>query len=405
MTRDELFNRLKCEPIINTHSHHLPDEYHQKLNLENVLRNSYVNWCGKPIPSSCSKSEITLFLNTVRSRSFFVWLEKALMELYGIDEHLSADTWDVYSLAIQKAHEDGNRHIKILRDKCNYKSIFLDTYWNPGDDNNHPEIFKPVYRVDSIFYGYNRTAKDHDGNNFQVLQNQAITDICEYTGLIEKVLREKKQAGYTVLKCAIAYDRSLHFEPATKEKARKAMRENPDAEDIKAFQDYVFDRILKIAAELSMAVQIHTGLGLMIDSNAMHLKPIIERNPETTFWLMHGSYPWSGDIAGLTYTYPNVWADLCWLPLLSPTAAQRLLHELIDVCNADRIVWGCDTWTSEESYGARLAFLNVLSRVLSERMEAGLMHEFDAIQYARMIMHENASKYLNVDRTWTIPIH
>ena len=75
------------------------------------------------------------------------------------------------------------------------------------------------------------------------------------------------------------------------------------------------------------------------------------------------------DIAGLAHVYSNVWADLCWLPLISPTAAHRLMHELIDVCNTDRVVWGCDTWTSEESYGARLAFLEVLSQVLYERVE------------------------------------
>jgi len=106
---------------------------------------------------------------------------------------------------------------------------------------------------------------------------------------------------------------------------------------------------------------------------------------------MHGSYPWTSDIAGLTHAYPNVWADLCWLPLISPTAAQSLMHELIDVCNADRLVWGCDTWTSEESYGARLAFLEVLSQVLYERIEKGMMCERDAIRYAKGIMHDNAA--------------
>lgn len=143
-----------------------------------------------------------------------------------------------------------------------------------------------------------------------------------------------------------------------------------------------------------MPIQIHTGLGLMDGSNAMQLQPLIARNPETTFWLMHGSYPWIKDIAGLTHAYPNVWADLSWLPLISSAAAQSLMHELIDVCNADRVVWGCDTWTSEESYGVRLAFLEVLSQVLSVRIEAGLMRECDAISYAKAIMHDNAAKIL-----------
>jgi len=392
MTQKDIFLRLQKEPIINSHSHHLQDKDHQILNLENLLSNSYVNWCAKSIPSkSSSKDEITKFLNAVRNRSYFVWLEKALMSLYSIDEHLDADNWDVYDQAIRKAHEDENWHLKILHDKCNYEAVFLDAFWKPGDNNNHPVIFRPAYRINSIFYGYNMEAKDHNGNNFQVEQNQSITDICEYIELIDKAIREKKQAGCTTLKCALAYDRPLSFEAGTKEKAQKAMKENADENDIKAFQDYVFHKICKIAAELSMPVQIHTGLGLMSGSSAMELQPLISRNPETTFWLMHGSYPWTSDIAGLTHAYPNVWADLCWLPLISPTAAQSLMHELIDVCNADRLVWGCDTWTSEESYGARLAFLEVLSQVLYERIEKGMMCERDAIRYAKGIMHDNAA--------------
>lgn len=106
------------------------------LNLENVLRNSYVNWCAKPIPSIQTKEEITVFLNAVRNRSYYVWLEKALMALYSIDEHLNADNWDVYDQAIRKSHEDENWHLKILHDKCNYEAVFLDAFWKPGDDNH-----------------------------------------------------------------------------------------------------------------------------------------------------------------------------------------------------------------------------------------------------------------------------
>lgn len=121
---------------------------------------------------------------------------------------------------------------------------------------------------------------------------------------------------------------------------------------------------------------------------------LIAANPSTTFWLMHGSYPWTADIAGLAHLYSNVWADLCWLPLISPTAAHRLINELIDVCNSDRVVWGCDTWTGEESYGARMAFIEVLCKVLHERVEAKLMYESDAIRYAKAVLYDNAAKWL-----------
>lgn len=381
-------------PIINTHSHHLSDGEIKDFDLRKLLSNSYVSWCGKPIPDGRSKSEITSWLDAIRTRSYFVWLEKSLMELYSIDTPLSFDTWEIYNTAIINAHKDLKWHLDILKTKCNYKTIFLDTYWKPGDDNGHTDIFIPAYRINSIFYGYNQYAKDHNGNNIQLTHGVDIGDITEYIDFIYTLLKNKKKSGAVTLKCALAYDRSLLFYKGNKTKAQTAMRENPTDDEIAAFQDYLFDMICEFAAELSMPIQIHTGLGLMNGSNAMQLQSLISRNPSTTFWLMHGSYPWTSDIAGLVHSYANVWADLCWLPLISSTATHRLLNELIDVCDSDRVVWGCDTWTSEESYGARMAFIQVLSNVLHERVQAKLMYESDAIRFAKGILHDNAARWL-----------
>lgn len=394
MTKSEMYRIIEKEQLVSSHSHHLPDEKHAALGLSEVLQNSYVGWCGRPIPSGEEKEGITAWLDTVRSRSYFVWLERALMELYGVNERLSADNWNVFDNAIRKAHKDKSWHLRILKEACHYEAILFDAYWSPGDDSGHSELFKPAYRVNSIFFGYDDKATDHNGNNFQVMQGCKTRDIDEYTDLISRTLREKQQAGCVVLKCALAYDRSLAFGYSTKEQAQRAMNDNPDACQIEAFQNYVFDCICETAAKLDMPIQIHTGLGLMVGSNAMQLQPLIARHPQTTFWLMHGSYPWTSDIAGLAHAYHNVWADICWLPLISPTSAHRLIHELIDVCNADRIVWGCDTWTSEESYGARLAFLDVLSRVLTERVGSGMMSTCDAQRCAKAIMHDNAAKVI-----------
>lgn len=394
MDRMKFYAAAQSIPVIDTHSHHLPDGDHPALDLAGVFRNSYLNWCGVPIPSGESKEEITRWLGAVGTRSYFVWLERALMELYRIGEPLHAGSWDAYDAAIRKAHQDKDWHLKILKHNCRYEAVLLDAYWSPGDNAGHPDLFKPAYRVNSIFYGYDDKAVDHNDHNFQVTLGIRTRDIEEYTHLIKRTLCEKKEAGCSVLKCALAYDRSLCFGSGTKEQAQRAMLDHPDARDIEMFQNYVFDCVCETAAELRMPVQIHTGLGLMDRSNAMQLQPLIARHPQTTFWLMHGSYPWTNDIAGLVHAYPNVWADLCWLPLLSPTAAHRLMHELIDVCNVDRVVWGCDTWTSEESYGARLAFLDVLSHVLTERVGSGMMREPDALRYAEAVLHDNAANAL-----------
>jgi len=63
-----------------------------------------------------------------------------------------------------------------------------------------------------------------------------------------------------------------------------------------------------------------------------------------------------------------VYPDLCWLPIISTSAAERMLHEIIEVGTSNKACWGCDTWTSEESYGALLAMQHVLAKVLSQKI-------------------------------------
>ena len=393
MNKEQLLDIFRHEKILSSHSHHLPDADHRSLNLQGVLEHSYVSWCTPSVPDGSNRAEVEKWLNAVRTRSYFVSLEKALMHLYRVPDRLNFDNWSLFDRAIRETHADPDWHLKLLK-RCRYETILLDAFWKPGDDNGHPEIFRPAFRVNSFFFGYNRETPDHNGNNAQLLYSLNPRDLDEYLAFLDAELERRRNAGSPLIKCALAYDRSLCFGSVSKDKARKAMQDNPSSDDIAAFQNYLFHHICERSAALDMPMQIHTGLGLMDNSRAMSLQNAIASHPETRFILMHGSYPWTADIAGLTHVFPNVWADLCWLPLISTAAAHRFLHELIDVCNADRIIWGCDTWTAEESYGARSTFLNLLAQVCMERMDADLMDDSDALRLGRNILYNNLKALL-----------
>ena len=120
----------------------------------------------------------------------------------------------------------------------------------------------------------------------------------------------------------------------------------------------------------------------MNGTNAINMLNIIKKHPETRFVLFHGSYPWIDDIMGLLHVLPNVYPDICWLPIISPSAAEHALHQLIEVGTADKVCWGCDTWTSEESYGARLAVNMVLENVLTKKIKTGILMSGDAVNIA-----------------------
>ena len=72
-------------------------------------------------------------------------------------------------------------------------------------------------------------------------------------------------------------------------------------------------------------------------------------------------------------------------------AAVEALHEYIEIAQSiDRISWGSDTWTSEEAYGALLAYEHVVASVLAEKVTAGYINFRDAETIAEKLMYKNA---------------
>src|SRR5512136_1355887 len=79
--RAEFSSYAENRSKISTHCHQLPGRELQAFDLETLLRNSYVNWCGVSWGNSLESRQA--FLSKVRLNSYFVWLEKSLLRLYG----------------------------------------------------------------------------------------------------------------------------------------------------------------------------------------------------------------------------------------------------------------------------------------------------------------------------------
>ncbi len=87
--------------------------------------------------------------------------------------------------------------------------------------------------------------------------------------------------------------------------------------------------------------------------------------------------------------FPNVSPDLSMLPIVSTRASIAMLHDLIERSTSDRITWGCDTWTPEESYGALLAFRHILATSLAEKISEGYITREDAVLLIKRILFDN----------------
>ena len=387
---------LESLEIISCHEHHLIPEEGKSVTLEYILQNSYVGWCGEEPGSSGPEKD--LYLEKVGTNSYYRWLLFGLQRLYGFTGEIDAENWENISSHIGKKHASPEWYFTILRKYGNISRAILDAYWDPGSDNGHPESYSPTYRINALVMSHNREAKDHNGNNaWDLFAPYGIkpTSFSEYLEAVEALLAVKKNEGCVALKSALAYDRTLAFACPNKEDAEAVFDTTVDmhSTEARAFQDYMFHFILEQAGTLGLPVQCHVGLGKLQGSNPMNLLPMIERYPRNKFVLFHGGYPWVHEIGGLLHNCDNVYADLVWLPLISPTAAIRGLHEWIEVARtSEKITWGGDCWTPEETYGAVLALRHVVARVLSEKITEGYFGYRRAFELARQIFSKNACR-------------
>lgn len=386
------------DKIINTHCHHGRDEQFGQVDLDFILRSSYVGWAGVDFDSSSESRE--QYLEKVRFKSYFKWLEKSLMELYGMGEPISSRNWNEYSSRIKSAHSVGNRHMELLTRDCGYEQIIQDAWWHPGDDNGHPDIFNPAFRIDPFLFAWDVNFKNHDGWSFSDFFSLETDDPEELVRLAAEEISRRKASGAVALKSAVAYERGIDFEQATREQAATALKKGSGASpgEVKAFQDYMFREICRLAGEKDIPFQVHTGLGQLDRTNPMRLKPLVEEFDKTKFVIFHGGYPWIQDTMALLHNYPNVYPDLCWMPLLSMKAAEIALHQYIEVGLSDRVCWGCDTWTGEESYGARLAFIELLNKVLGDKVDDRYLSERDAEILRSNFMYKNARSLYGFER-------
>jgi predicted TIM-barrel fold metal-dependent hydrolase len=200
------------------------------------------------------------------------------------------------------------------------------------------------------------------------------------------------------LKNALAYDRVLDFDDVDERSARQAWgKQNPTPAEQKAFGDVVVDWLYRLAGERDVPVQMHLGSGQIRGSHPLKAAGLIERHPNTRFLLMHLAYPWSGDLLGLALVYRNIWVDLTWSWLLSPTRFKHALHEAIEVLpDESRLMLGGDNWHVEETYGTLTFARKLISEVLAEKIAADYFGPAHAQRLARKILHDNAAAFFRV---------
>ncbi len=316
----------------------------------------------------------------------------AVRDLFGIED-LNRETYVPLSKAIADSRRPGwYRH--VMKEKANIAVAVTDSQMTDVDG----EIFAPVMRLDH-FIGVRSRA------DLAFLERESGTVIHSLDDLVRamRVVLEKYVAGGVVgIKSGLAYERTLQYDKVTRNEAETVFNriaghlgEGPSWREAKPLQDYMMHQIIRATIEAGLPMQIHTGLqegneNIITNANPTHLVNLFVEYREAKFDLFHGGYPYIHEWATLAKNFANVYADMAWVHIISPSIGRSLLHELIETVPGNKIMaCGGDAVTVEMAYGHARMAREVVARVLVEKVEEGYLTEDEAIRLAGKMLRDN----------------
>lgn len=408
-------------PILDVHEHHIPAVYlAEQVNLLTLFQQSYAGWTIErpyPLPSENTEEAplepslptvnweaLTPFLEERGSNHFVRNLASGILSLHGEPDwtEITRDNWEALNDRILQSRKHSNFQADAL--KCaKVEGVITDDYTNPLLDARKEldASYQSVMRINAFALGWHPQARDHNGNSAAKLLKSAGMEpstFDEYLEALSLLAEQMQSRGQVAFKNALAYDRTIAFEPPDLVLARRAWGNiNPTEEERLAFGDYVVDHFCKLAAKMDIPVQTHLGTAIVRGSHPMHMASLVERHPGTRFLLMHLAYPWSRDLLGMAFVYRNIWIDLTWSWLLSPSHFKMAFHEAIEILpDEGRMMLGGDNWHVEETCGTLKTFRHLLVQTFEEKIASGYFSEREAIRLGQRILHSNARQFFKL---------
>lgn len=169
-----------------------------------------------------------------------------------------------------------------------------------------------------------------------------VTSLDEYLEACREIFKGYKRFGAVAFKDQTAYTRTLDYGNPTRAQAEAVFNwfmEDPRRsagypDGVKHLDDYLFHEFMRMARDLELPVQIHTGhmAGIRNDiakANAIGLTRVLELHRDVRFDLFHANWPYAGEILYLCKNYPNVALDFCWANIIDPLYCQNLFRQAL----------------------------------------------------------------------------
>jgi predicted TIM-barrel fold metal-dependent hydrolase len=412
-----LLERARQMMIFDTHEHIIPEDARLKSKVDVFLLLSHYtdfdllsagmspqavkNLQNHDLSREDRWKELAPYWARTRTTGYARCMLIAARDLFGVED-INSETYLTLSDRMAAANRPG-WYQTVLKEKARIEGAVLDDIAATNGESLHPDprFFKLVARFDYFLICSQRKDLEH----LEKVTGVAVPSLAGMEKALEAAVEKRLQEGAVGFKCAAAYFRTLQFDDVSRSDAERAFDSlfgSPAADSgpalaslQKQLGDYMMHKLMQHAAERHLPVQIHTGSLLgsqypVARTNPAHLTNLLPKYPPVRFALFHGGYPYTSEFAAIAKNVPNVYADLCWLHILAPGQAKKLLSELIETVPANKILgFGGDFLHVEGAYGHAQMARAVTAEVLAEKVEQGYLKEEEAANLLERILHQN----------------
>lgn len=421
----ELLPEIARIPLADTHEHLLPEpEY---LKTKNDFFNLFFpHYASSDLISAGMNTKTLEYLRTgddpvekkwknfsaywrnMENTSFARVIKIAVKDLYNIDVIDEGSIGELCEQILTKYKPGWYDH--VLREKAGIKKVFVRS--TTEKIKLYPDYFLPIVSSDQFLDI--RSVKE-----IVCLEEEFGIGIHSLKDLLEAIAKyytQAKQNGAIGIKVTQAYKRVLKFDKYTFSEAEAVFNRmyfgmgltphwnqlvdlNP--EERKPLIDFIMHEIVRLAGEIGLVVQIHTGFqegqgNYISNANPTHLTNLFLEYRNTRFDILHCGFPYYLELACLAKNFANVFPNMTWMYCIGNTVAERILSDWLDIIPVSKILgFGGDYHFVEGVYGHAQLARQTVTRVLSAKIELALFTENLALEYGKKILNENAERIYN----------
>ena len=397
-TAEKILSELQGIPVIDTHEHLLPPEFHTSMRY--CFFNLMIPYAQFDLVSA-GMSPAFMWKNTLDEREeeecyaqfrkywkyvkhggYGTHVRRVLRENLGLDD-ITDDNYKQIGELLNATRTEGH-YAQVLREECNIEYILNQA----GDYHGYS-------KEDSYFIPHADMLKNGVVEDVkELLSQKSAPTIEDHIELLHSRMVAGKNYGAKLVK----YDAScfLHKEDYREAKRQFEALRRGEETDSEVLQSFVYGKTLAFARELGLVAAVHTGVWDNINRKSpAHLFPVVQANPDIRFDIYHMGMPFTGECAFLGKNFANVSLDLCWSHIVSPQMLVRSMDEWLDLVPYNKIfAFGGDHATLPYNVKTHLNEAKEnLALVFAKRVDEGKLDTDEAVSVLKRWFYDNPKEF------------